>query len=118
MLAMADADNESTPVVMVGYGPIQEQNPGTSNLAVDLTPTWLNVSQTSQRDGKTVTNYAIGTAFTGSINGVKVIGNLNQLTIPDPSDTSKHAIDKNSANSFTLGSLIQLAGILIGIGMP
>ena len=116
VLTMAGTDNENTPVVMVGDGSVQEQNPDTGNLSVDLTPTWLNIIQTSQSSGNTVTNYVIGAAFTGTINGVTVTGNLNQLAIPSPSDPSKNATDKNSANAFTLSSMAQLVGMLTGIG--
>jgi hypothetical protein len=117
VLTMAGTNNENTSVVMGGDGTMQEQNQGTGNLSVVLTPTWLNITQTSQQNGETVTNYAIGAAFTGTINGEKVTGNLNQLAIPSPSDSSKNAQDKNSANSFTLGSITQLVGMLTGIGM-
>jgi hypothetical protein len=114
---MAGTNNENTSVVMGGDGTMQEQNQGTGNLSVVLTPTWLNITQTSQQDGKTVTNYAIGAAFTGTINGEKVSGNLNQLAIPDPSDTSSNAKDKNSANSFSISTFTQIVGMLTGIGM-
>ncbi|KAH8646927.1 hypothetical protein BGZ60DRAFT_509592 [Tricladium varicosporioides] len=117
VLTMAGTNNENTSVVMGGDGTMQEQNQGTGNLSVVLTPTWLNITQTSQQDGKTVTNYAIGAAFTGTINGEKVSGNLNQLAIPDPSDTSSNAKDKNSANSFSISTFTQIVGMLTGIGM-
>ena len=114
---MAGTDNENTPVVMVGDGTMQEQNPGTGNLSVVLNPTWLNITQTSQQNVKTVTNYVIGAAFTGTINGVKVAGNLNQLAIPSPSDTSGGATDRNSANFFTQMTFSGLVGLLTQIGM-
>ncbi|ENH63870.1 hypothetical protein FOC1_g10008012 [Fusarium oxysporum f. sp. cubense race 1] len=98
-------------------GTMSEQNQGTGNLSVALTPTWLNVAQTSQQDGKTVSNYVIGAAFTGAINGQKVAGNLNQLAIPDPSDNSKNANNKNAANGFSLSTLEGLIGMLTSIGM-
>lgn len=117
VLTMAGTNDENTSVVMGGDGTMQEQSQGTGNLSVVLTPTWLNIAQTSQQNGKTVTNYAIGAAFSGTINGEKVTGNLNQLAIPSPSDSSNKAKDKNSANSFTLSTLTQLVGMLTGIGM-
>ncbi|KAI5462758.1 hypothetical protein BGZ63DRAFT_352910 [Mariannaea sp. PMI_226] len=117
VLTMAGTNNENTSVVMAGDGTMQEQNQGTGNLSVALTPTWLNIAQTSQQDGKTVSNYVIGAAFTGTINGVKVAGNLNQLAIPSSSDNSKNANNKNSANGFTLSSLEGLVGMLTSIGM-
>ncbi|KAF5557263.1 hypothetical protein FNAPI_5475 [Fusarium napiforme] len=117
VLTMAGTNNENTAVVMAGDGTMSEQNQGTGNLSVALTPTWLNVAQTSQQDGKTVSNYVIGAAFTGTINGQKVAGNLNQLAIPDPSDTSKNASNKNSANGFSLNMLEGLIGMLTSIGM-
>ncbi|KAK4690173.1 hypothetical protein P7C71_g6549, partial [Lecanoromycetidae sp. Uapishka_2] len=117
VLTMAGTNNENTPVIMVGDSTMEEQNPGIGNLSVVLTPTWLNISQTSQSSGNTVTNNVIGAAFTGTINGMKVTGNLNQLAIPNPSDTSRNATDENSANSFTLSSMAQLVGMLTGIGM-
>ncbi|KAF5632423.1 uncharacterized protein FTJAE_7533 [Fusarium tjaetaba] len=117
VLTMAGTNNENTAVVMAGDGTMSEQNQGTGNLSVALTPTWLNVAQTSQQDGKTVSNYVIGAAFTGTINGQKVAGNLNQLAIPDPSDTSKNASNKNAANGFSLNMLEGLIGMLTSIGM-
>jgi len=117
VLTMAGTNDENTSVVMGGDGTMQEQSQGTGNLSVVLNPTWLNITQTSQQNGKTVVNYAIGAAFTGTINGEKVTGNLNQLAIPSPSDSSNNAKDKNSANSFTLSTLIQVVGMLTGIGM-
>lgn len=72
VLTMAGTNNENTAVVMAGDGTMSEQNQGTGNLSVALTPTWLNVAQTSQQDGKTVSNYVIGAAYTGTINGQKV----------------------------------------------
>ncbi|KAH7210745.1 uncharacterized protein BKA55DRAFT_529354 [Fusarium redolens] len=117
VLTMAGTNNENTPVVMAGDGTMSEQNQGTGNLSVALTPTWLNVAQTSQQDGKTVSNYVIGAAFTGTINGQKVAGNLNQLAIPSSSDSSKNANNKNSANGFSLSTLEGLIGMLTSIGM-
>ena len=109
--------NQSTPIVMVGDSTMQEANPGTGAISVVLTPTWLNVTQTSQQDGKTVTAYVIGAAFTGTINGVQVAGNLNQLAIPDPTEKSQNATDKNASNSFIITTTSQLVGMLSGIGM-
>ena len=109
--------NQSTPIVMVGDSTMQEANPGTGAISVALTPTWLNVTQTSQQDGKTVTAYVIGAAFTGTINNVQVAGNLNQLAIPDPTDKSQNATDKNASNSFIITTTSQLVGMLSGIGM-
>ncbi|KAI7762735.1 hypothetical protein LZL87_008176 [Fusarium oxysporum] len=117
VLTMAGTNNENTAVVMAGDGTMSEQSQGTGNLSVALTPTWLNVAQTSQQDGKTVSNYVIGAAFTGTINGQKVVGNLNQLAIPDPSDNSKNANNKNAANGFSLSTLEGLIGMLTSIGM-
>ncbi|KAL5625847.1 hypothetical protein FOBRF1_000190 [Fusarium oxysporum] len=117
VLTMAGTNNENTAVVMAGDGTMSEQNQGTGNLSIALTPTWLNVAQTSQQDGKTVSNYVIGAAFTGTINGQKVAGNLNQLAIPDPSDNSKNANNKNAANGFSLSTLEGLIGMLTSIGM-
>ncbi|KAF4446687.1 hypothetical protein F53441_9729 [Fusarium austroafricanum] len=117
VLTMSGTNNQNTPVVMAGDGTMSEQNQGTGNLSIVLKPTWLNVAQTSQQDGKTVSNYVIGAAFTGTINGQKVAGNLNQLAIPDPSDKSKNANNKNSANCFSMNSLEGLVGMLTGIGM-
>ena len=109
--------NQSTPIVMVGDSTMQEANPGTGAISVALTPTWLNVTQTSQQAGKTVTAYVIGAAFTGTINNVQVAGNLNQLAIPDPADKSQNATDKNASNSFIITTTSQLVGMLSGIGM-
>ncbi|KAM0559793.1 hypothetical protein ACHAPJ_003740 [Fusarium lateritium] len=117
VLTMSGTNNENTPVVMAGDGTMSEQNQGTGNLSVALKPTWLNVAQTSTQDGKTTSNYVIGAAFTGTINGQKVAGNLNQLAIPDPNDKSKNANNKNSANGFSLSTLEGLIGMLTSIGM-
>jgi hypothetical protein len=117
VLTMAGTDDESTTIVMTGDGTMQEVNAGTGNLSVVLTPSWLNVTQTSQKDGTTVSKYVIGAAFTGTINGMKVAGNLNQLVIPDPSSTSTKDSIKNNSNSLSLSTLTQLVGMLTGIGM-
>ncbi|KAF4779087.1 hypothetical protein HER10_EVM0000859 [Colletotrichum scovillei] len=117
VLTIAGTNDENTPVVMAGDGTMQEQNQGTGNTSVALKTSWLNVAQTSQQNGKTVSNYVIGAAFTGTINGVNVAGNLNQLAIPSPSKQSTSANDKNSANGFSLNSLEGLVGMLTSIGM-
>ncbi|KXH60714.1 hypothetical protein CSAL01_04292 [Colletotrichum salicis] len=96
VLTMAGTNNENTQVVMAGDGSMQEQNQGTGNISVALHPTWLNVAQTSQQNGKTVSNYVIGAAT---------------------SDKSKNATDKNSANGFSLNSIEGLVGMLTSIGM-
>ncbi|TDZ24557.1 hypothetical protein Cob_v002231 [Colletotrichum orbiculare MAFF 240422] len=115
-LTMAGTNDENTSVGMAGDGTMQEQDLGTGNLSVALTPTWLNVNQTSQQDGKTVSNYVIGAAFTGTINGIKVAGNLNKLSTPSSSDTSMHAIMKNVANQFTVKNFEDFIGMMTGIG--
>ncbi|PNP61032.1 hypothetical protein FNYG_14120 [Fusarium nygamai] len=114
VLTMANTDNENTEVEMGGNGTIQEKDPGTSNISLALAPAWLNVSQASQQDGKTVYKYLIGAAFTGTINGINVAGNLNELSIPDPSDSSQDASDKNSANKLSIGSIASIVGMLTG----
>ncbi|KAM0342395.1 hypothetical protein ACHAPU_009582 [Fusarium lateritium] len=117
VLTMAGTDNEHTAVVMSGDGSMQEENQGSGDLSVTLKPTWLNVAQTKTVDDKTVTKYVIGAAFAGTINGVKVAGNLNQLAIPKPSDKSKSAEKKNSSNTWTIGNFAALAGIVSGFAM-
>ncbi|KAI7766398.1 hypothetical protein LZL87_013668 [Fusarium oxysporum] len=117
VLTMADTNEESTPVVMAGDGTMQEQDQGTGNVSVVLKPAWLNVAQTSQQDGKTVSNYVIGAAFTGTINGVEVAGNLNKLSLPDPSDTSKSAEDKDKTADFWISKLESLVGVLAAVVM-
>ncbi|KAF4946944.1 hypothetical protein FGADI_10795 [Fusarium gaditjirri] len=114
VLTMANTDNENTEVVMAGNGAIQEKDPGVGDISLALAPAWLNVSQASQQDGKTVYKYVIGAAFTGTINGINVAGNLNQLSIPDPSDSSQNASDKNSANKLSIGSIASIVGMLTG----
>ncbi|KAL4730978.1 hypothetical protein ACLX1H_003020 [Fusarium chlamydosporum] len=116
VLTMSDTNGENTPVAMAGDGSMQEKDQGMGNLSVALKPTWLNVSQTSKDDPKKV-NFVIGAAFTGTINGVKVAGNLNKLAVPDPSDKSKNADNKNSANDWSLNKLEGLVGMLTSIGM-
>ncbi|KAG7409401.1 hypothetical protein Forpe1208_v011792 [Fusarium oxysporum f. sp. rapae] len=114
VLTMANTDNENTGVVMAGNGTMQEKDPGLGNISLALAPAWLNVAQTSQQDGKTVYKYVIGAAFTGTINGINVAGNLNQLSIPDPSDSSQNASDKNSANKLSISSIASVVGMLTG----
>ena len=117
VLTMADSGGQDANVVMTGDGTMQEENPGTGNLSITLSPTWINITQTSKADGKTVTTYVIGAAYTGTINGTSVAGNLNQMAIPDPSDKSKNASDKNTANTFSLSTMISIVGMLTSIGM-
>ncbi|KAI7764286.1 hypothetical protein LZL87_012974 [Fusarium oxysporum] len=114
VLTMANTDNENTGVVMAGNGTMQEKDPGLGNISLALAPAWLNVAQTSQQDGKTVYKYVIGAAFTGTINGINVAGNLNQLSIPDPSDSSQNASDKSSANKLSISSIASVVGMLTG----
>ncbi|KAF9772785.1 hypothetical protein IL306_009470 [Fusarium sp. DS 682] len=114
VLTMANTDDENTVVVMAGNGSMQEKDPGLGNVSVALAPAWLNVAQTTQQNGKTVSKFVIGAAFTGTINGINVAGNLNQLAIPDPSDSSQNAKDKDSANKFTISSIASLVGMLTG----
>jgi hypothetical protein len=97
---------------------MQEQNAGTGTLSALLTPAWLNLTQISkQQDGRAVSNYVIGTAFSGTINGTQVISNLSQLTIPDPADISAKAKDKNQSNADSLSSMAELVGIVTSVGM-
>ncbi|KAF4988843.1 hypothetical protein FGRMN_9517 [Fusarium graminum] len=117
VLTMAGTDNENTAVVMAGDGSMQEENQGDGGISVALKPTWLNVTQNKNVDDKAVIKYVIGAAFAGTINGVKVAGNLNQLAIPDPSKKSKNATKKDSANSLTIGNVAALAGIVSGAAM-
>jgi hypothetical protein len=117
------AGGQATEVTMAGDGSMQEQNAGTGNLSVVLTPVWMNVAQTSQSDGQAVTNYLIGAAFTGTINGAKVAGNINKLPIPDTSDTSPSTAEKikkylqNTVNGFSMSTLFQVGGLLTSVGM-
>ncbi|KAF5700943.1 hypothetical protein FMUND_14137 [Fusarium mundagurra] len=114
ILTMANTDNENTEVVMAGDGTIQEKDPGVSDISLALAPAWLNVSQASQQDGKTIYKYVIGAAFTGTINGINVAGNLNQLSIPDPSNRSQNASDQNSANKLSIGYIATIVGMVTG----
>ncbi|KAF5027096.1 hypothetical protein F66182_808 [Fusarium sp. NRRL 66182] len=117
VLTMAGTGNQGTPIVMADDFSMKEQDQGTGNVSVALTPTWLNIAQTCQQGGKTVSSYVISAAFTGSINGVKVTGNINQLAIPSPTATSKNDNNKNSDNMFTLSNIEGLVGLLAGLGM-
>ncbi|KAM0293751.1 hypothetical protein ACHAPM_011492 [Fusarium culmorum] len=117
VLTMAATNEESTPVVMAGDGTMQEQDQGTCNVSVVLKPVWLNVTQTSQQDGKTVSNYVIGAAFTGTINGVEVAGNLNKLSLPEPSDTSKSAEEKFKSVDFYISKVESLIGVIAAVVM-
>ncbi|KAI6764053.1 hypothetical protein HG530_007842 [Fusarium avenaceum] len=109
VLAMAAMGGQSTAVAMPGDGSMQEQNIGTGNMSVLLNPAWLNVLQTSQQTGDSYT--VIGAAFTGTIDNMKVAGNLNQLVIPSLSDTSPRTADILSSiydYSNKLGSLVDI----------
>lgn len=110
-LTMAGTGGQSATLVMVGDGTMQEQDAGIGNLSVRLRPVWMNINQTTTQTS------AIGVAFTGTVNGTQVSGNLNRLKIPDPSDDSDSAAGHDAVNSDMLSKVESLVGMLAGFVM-
>jgi hypothetical protein len=117
VLTMAAAEDQKTNVVMVGDGSMQEEKEGTGNQSVALTPCWLNIPQSSKKDSKTAPASVIGVAFSGTINGIAVAGNLNKLDLPDASHPSKKDNDKHELAAFVINTISQIVNTLITFGM-
>ena len=117
VLTMAAAEDQKTNVVMVGDGSMHEEKEGTGNLSVALTPCWLNIPQSSKKDSKTAPATVIGVAFSGTINGIAVAGNLNKLDLPDASDKSKKDDDKHELAAFVINTISQIVNTLLTFGM-
>jgi hypothetical protein len=110
---MAATGGQSTPVAMPGDESMKEQNIGTGNLSVLLSPAWFNVAQTSK---KTVDSYTvIGAAFAGTINNATVAGGLNNLVILNVPSTAPTFGSVMSSICDWTNKLSSLIGIFVGI---
>jgi hypothetical protein len=100
-------------VVMAGDGTMTDQNPG-QDVALTLTPVWMNVIQTTMNDNKPTTSYVSGPTLTGTVAGTKVVS--TQTLMPLPTQTGK---DKSSAapSGQTFSTICQVVGLIVGLVM-
>lgn len=127
VISMANADGEVTgqseiaSLVMAGDGDMSEQNVGKGNLSVTLQPVWMNVIQAG-KDGKL--NYLIGSAMTGTVNGIKITGTQQSRKLPDSktkgmSEKEKQAAQEKRERQFDrlFSKVTTVIGLLASIGM-
>jgi hypothetical protein len=101
---------QTTTVVMAGDGTMVDANPG-ADVAITLTPVWMNVVQTTMQNGVPVASYLIGSAVCGTMAGTEVVSSQTARQIPGkPADPKKAGFFDslfNSASS-TLSTLVGL----------
>ncbi|WP_027388098.1 hypothetical protein [Chryseobacterium gregarium] len=105
-------NTQPTSIIMNGDGTMGDSNPG-GDVSVSLTPVWMNVIQTSMKDGQPVSTYLAGPTLTGTIANKTVVSSQTARQIP-----GKPA-DKNKQSSFdsTFGKICQGVGLLVGLLM-
>jgi len=107
--------SQSTTLVMNGSG-MEESDVGQGGISVSLKETWINVIQTTTAsDGTVNTNYLIGAALAGTINGINVSGTGEQRAIPSSNDPDKQTQQQQSATSFN--SIFPTVATLVGLAI-
>ncbi len=103
---------QNTTVVMNGDGTMGDENPGTDT-PVTLTPVWMNVIQTTMKDGVPQSSYLAGPAVTGTVANNKVVSSQTARQLPDK------PADANTSASFDsiFGKLCQTVGLIVGLVM-
>lgn len=103
---------QTTTLVMNGDGTIGDGNPGT-DVAVSLTPVWMNVIQTKMKDGKPVTTYLSGPTVTGTVANKEVVSSQTARQLPGkPADKKK-----KSSFDACFNKICQSVGLLVGLIM-
>lgn len=104
--------SQTTTIIMNGDGTMGDENPG-EDVSTSLTPVWMNVIQTTMKNGAPVSNYLVGPTVTGTIVDKKVVSSQTARQMP-----GKPA-DKNKASSFdaSFGKICQGVGLLVGLLM-
>ena len=104
VMTMANVDNtiptsnaETTSIKANSDGTFSETNVGTGNISVSVTALWMNVISTDPVTKNT--RYLIGPAFTGTINGVKVLGTQTMRELPKSAAGQMSAKDKAAAEA-------------------
>lgn len=107
-------------LAMVGDGSMAEENVGTGDFSVSLTPVWMNVIQTGDDN---TTKYLIGSALAGTVNGINVVGTQQSRTLPDSkcqgmTDAECQAAKQESEREFdrTFSKVFTILGFLVGLG--
>ncbi len=103
---------QTTTIIMNGDGTMVDSNPG-QDVSVSLTPVWMNVIQTSMKDGVPVSSYISGPTVTGTIAGKEVVSSQTARQLPEkPANKSKES-------SFDAGfnKLCQSVGLIVGLLM-
>ncbi len=121
VLSMSDS-SQSTALSMNGRG-LQESNVGAGGISVSLKPAWMNVVQTDGQDGSTNTRYLIGSAVTGVVNGITVLGTGEKRVIPSStggggqSDADKQRKEQQDQQNFDrmFSKITTLAGLAVSV---
>lgn len=103
---------QTTTVVMNGDGTMGDSNPG-QDVAVSLTPVWMNVIQTSMKNGTPVSNYIVGPTVTGTVAGKQVVSSQTARQIPGKPAKKK----QQSSFDASFGKICQSVGLLVGLLM-
>ncbi len=101
---------QTTTVVMNGDSTMGDSNPG-QDVSVSLTPVWMNVIQTTMKDGVPVSSYLIGPAVTGTIANKNVVSSQTARQIPGKPASKK----KTSSFDASFAKLGQTVGLIVGL---
>ncbi|QKX06661.1 hypothetical protein HN014_17650 [Aquimarina sp. TRL1] len=105
---------ETTTIIMNGDGTMGDSNPG-QDVSVSLTPVWMNVIQTTMKDGVPTSNYIVGPVVTGTIANKKVVS--TQVARQLPSKKSSGSAQQESSFDASFGKICQGVGLLVGLLM-
>ncbi|CAL2108489.1 conserved hypothetical protein [Tenacibaculum sp. 190524A02b] len=103
---------QTTQIIMNGDGTMGDSDPG-SDVSVSLTPVWMNVIQTTMKNGVPSSSYLAGPTVTGTVAGKEVVSSQTARQIPDK------PANKNKQSSFdaSFGKICQGVGLLVGLLM-
>jgi hypothetical protein len=106
------ASSQSTDIAQAGDGTINEKDVGTSPITATLMPVWMNIPSV-QADGSA--RYAIGATMSGTVNGIKVLGNGQKITVPRGSGSGPTSWYDQFSKLY--GLTLSTVGILSSMGM-
>jgi len=112
-----DANSQSTDITAAGDGIISEKDVGSGAISVSLQPIWMNVTDT---DSSGNVRYLIGSALSGTLNGIKVLGTGEKIDLSSPSAGSsggKSSEDWFKANGARNGFIVSIIGLISSLGM-
>ena len=103
--------SQTTTIIMNGDGTMGDSNPG-QDISVNLTPVWMNVIQTSMKDGKPTSSYLAGPTLTGTIASSQVVSSQKARQFPN-----QKKVSPKQASSFdsSFGKISQGVGLLVGL---